>query len=177
MISLKKLKILTSLQKLPKNVWDLGKINGCQRLWKVAQSTINRQIWSQWPCGTHINLWNGANTAETKTFTFMDWIAYWQGRYACSFHSTKVLHGKDRLEICTICTAIWYNFQGDFVWPTLCWPKKGFSQQKFRWIRDNCNLPSNLKACLQQICVYSIVQRMFRDNLIHFVVIWYSQIV
>ena len=47
MISLEKLKILTSLQKLPKNVGDLGKLgNCCQRLLKVAQSAINRPIWS-----------------------------------------------------------------------------------------------------------------------------------
>ena len=32
MISLENLKILTPLQKLPKNVGDMGKINGCQRL-------------------------------------------------------------------------------------------------------------------------------------------------
>ena len=32
MISLEKLKILTPLQKMPKNVGDLGKINGFQRL-------------------------------------------------------------------------------------------------------------------------------------------------
>ena len=39
MISIEKLKILTPLQKLPKNVEDLGKLI-------VAQSTINRPIWS-----------------------------------------------------------------------------------------------------------------------------------
>ena len=38
MISVEKLKIL---QKLPKNVGDLGKLI-------VAQSSINRQIWSHW---------------------------------------------------------------------------------------------------------------------------------
>ena len=37
----------------PKNISLLkcgrfGKINCCQRLWKVAQSAINRQIWSHW---------------------------------------------------------------------------------------------------------------------------------
>ena len=32
MISLEKLKILTTLQKLPKNVEDFGQINSCQRL-------------------------------------------------------------------------------------------------------------------------------------------------
>ena len=50
MISLEKLKILTTLQKLPKNVEDFGQINSCQRLWKVAQSAINHPIWShcQW---------------------------------------------------------------------------------------------------------------------------------
>ena len=41
MISVEKLKILTPLQKLPKNVGDLGKLI-------VAQSAINRQIWSHW---------------------------------------------------------------------------------------------------------------------------------
>ena len=48
MISLEKLKILTPSQKLHKNVEDLWKINCCQRLWKVAQSPINPQIWSHW---------------------------------------------------------------------------------------------------------------------------------
>ena len=46
MISLEKFKILTSLQKLPKNVGDFGQINCCHRLWKVAQSPKNRPIWS-----------------------------------------------------------------------------------------------------------------------------------
>ena len=48
MISLEKLNILTPLHKLPKNVGDLGKLNCWQRLWKVAQSPINRPIWSNW---------------------------------------------------------------------------------------------------------------------------------
>ena len=51
MISLKKLKILTPLQKLPKNV----KETNCRlRLWKVTKIPINRPIWSHcfqipWP--------------------------------------------------------------------------------------------------------------------------------
>ena len=47
-ISLEKLKILTSLQKLPKNVGDLGRLivaNGFKRLPKVQK---NRPIWSHW---------------------------------------------------------------------------------------------------------------------------------
>ena len=44
MISVEKLKILTPIQKLPKNVGDLGKINCCQRLQKLVQSPINRPI-------------------------------------------------------------------------------------------------------------------------------------
>ena len=48
MIPLEKLKILTPLQKLSKNVGDLGKLNCCQTLWKVAQSPINHPIWSHW---------------------------------------------------------------------------------------------------------------------------------
>ena len=47
MISLEKLKILTPLQKLPKNVGDLGQLIVAKAL-KVAQSLINRQSWSQW---------------------------------------------------------------------------------------------------------------------------------
>ena len=43
MISKEKLKILTPLQKLPKNVRDFGKLI-------VAQSPINRPIWSHWRC-------------------------------------------------------------------------------------------------------------------------------
>ena len=49
MISLEKLMIMTPLQKLPKNVGDFGKINCCQRLQKLAQSPINRPIWSHCP--------------------------------------------------------------------------------------------------------------------------------
>ena len=48
-ISLVKFTILSPLQKLPKNVRYLGKINCYQRLWKVAQSPINRPIWSHRP--------------------------------------------------------------------------------------------------------------------------------
>ena len=35
--------------KLLKNVVDLGVLIVCQRFEKVAQSSINRPIWSQWP--------------------------------------------------------------------------------------------------------------------------------
>ena len=48
MISLAKWKISTTLQKLTKNVGDFGQNNCCHRLWKVAQSAINRPIWSHW---------------------------------------------------------------------------------------------------------------------------------
>ena len=48
MISLEKLKILTPLQKLPKNVGDLGQWIVAKGFKKVAQSPINRQIWSHW---------------------------------------------------------------------------------------------------------------------------------
>ena len=34
--------------KLLKNVVDLGVLIVCQRFEKVAQSSINRPIWSQW---------------------------------------------------------------------------------------------------------------------------------
>ena len=46
MISLEKLKILTPLQKLPKNIRDLGKLIVANGFEKVAQSPINRPIWS-----------------------------------------------------------------------------------------------------------------------------------
>ena len=46
MISLKKLKILTPLQKLPKNVGDLGKLIVAKGFEKNVQSPINRPIWS-----------------------------------------------------------------------------------------------------------------------------------
>ena len=45
MISLEKGKILTPFQKLS---GQCGQINCCHRLWKVAQSAINRPIWSHW---------------------------------------------------------------------------------------------------------------------------------
>ena len=47
MISLEKLKILTPLQKLPKNVVDLGKLIVAKGL-EVAQSPINRPFRSHW---------------------------------------------------------------------------------------------------------------------------------
>ena len=43
MISLEKLKILTPLQKLPKNVRDLGKLIVAKGFKKSSQSPINRQ--------------------------------------------------------------------------------------------------------------------------------------
>ena len=46
MISLEKLMVFTHLQKLPKNVGDLGKL-------MVAQSAKNRPIWSH--CSLHTN--------------------------------------------------------------------------------------------------------------------------
>ena len=49
MISLEKLKILTPLQKLPKNVGDLGQWIVAEGFKKVAQRPINRQIWSHCP--------------------------------------------------------------------------------------------------------------------------------
>ena len=45
MISLEKLKILTFLQKLPKNVGDLGKLI-VAKCFKKLPSSINRPIWS-----------------------------------------------------------------------------------------------------------------------------------
>ena len=47
-ILLVKLKILRNLQKLPKMCWHFGQNNCCHGLWKVAQSPINRRIWSHW---------------------------------------------------------------------------------------------------------------------------------
>ena len=46
MISLEKLKILAPLQKLLKNMGDLGKLNVAAGYQIVAQSPINRPIWS-----------------------------------------------------------------------------------------------------------------------------------
>ena len=48
MISLEKLKIWTPLQKLPKNVADLGKLIVAKGFEKLPQSPINRSIWSYW---------------------------------------------------------------------------------------------------------------------------------
>ena len=55
MISQEKLKILTLLQKLPKN-W-FGQTYCCCRLWKVSQSSINHPIWSHW-LYVHYNGWS-----------------------------------------------------------------------------------------------------------------------
>ena len=46
MISLEKWKILTPLQKFPKNVRNLGKLIVANGFKKDAQSPITRQIWS-----------------------------------------------------------------------------------------------------------------------------------
>ena len=50
MILLEKLMILTTLQKLSKNVDNLGKIIIATGFEKVAQSAINRPIWSHFLC-------------------------------------------------------------------------------------------------------------------------------
>ena len=46
MISLEKWKILTPLQKLPKNVGNLGKLIVAKGFEKLPQRPINRLIWS-----------------------------------------------------------------------------------------------------------------------------------
>ena len=43
MLSLEKIKDFDTFTKI---AW--GQIKYCQRLWKVAQSPINRPIWSHW---------------------------------------------------------------------------------------------------------------------------------
>ena len=48
MISQEKWKILTPLQKLPKNVGDLGKLIVAKGFKKLPQSPKNCQIWSHW---------------------------------------------------------------------------------------------------------------------------------
>ena len=48
MIALEKLKILATLQKLPKNVGDLGKLIVARGFKNLPQSPINRPIWSHW---------------------------------------------------------------------------------------------------------------------------------
>ena len=56
-----KLKISTNLQKLPKMCWQFGENNCFHGLWKVAQSVINRPIWSHWRWTTVNNsqkIWN-----------------------------------------------------------------------------------------------------------------------
>ena len=50
MILLEKLMILTTLQKLSKNVDNLGKIIIATGFENVAQSAINRPIWSHFLC-------------------------------------------------------------------------------------------------------------------------------
>ena len=47
--SLKRIMFSVTSKKQP-NVGDLGKLNCCQRLWKVTQSPINHPIWSYWSC-------------------------------------------------------------------------------------------------------------------------------
>ena len=41
-----------------------------------------------------------AHTGETKTFIFMDWVAYWGGKPGCSSPSTNML--RDRVELLTV---------------------------------------------------------------------------
>ena len=48
MISLEKLEIFDTFTKIAWECGRFGQINCCQRLWKVAQSSINRPIWSHW---------------------------------------------------------------------------------------------------------------------------------
>ena len=51
MISLEKINILAPLQKLPKNMGDSGKLIVAAGFEIVAQSPINRPIWSHWLLG------------------------------------------------------------------------------------------------------------------------------
>ena len=37
-----------TITKIAKECWRFGQVKCCQRLWKVAQSPINHQIWSHW---------------------------------------------------------------------------------------------------------------------------------
>ena len=48
MISIEKRMLLTSFQKLPNNVGNLDELIVAERLSKLAQSPINRPIWSHW---------------------------------------------------------------------------------------------------------------------------------
>ena len=48
MILIEKLKILVPLQKMSKNMGDLGKLIVAAGFEIVAQSPINRPIWSHW---------------------------------------------------------------------------------------------------------------------------------
>ena len=52
MISQEKLKILTPLQKLPKNVGDLGKLIAAKGFKRLPKFSINRPIWSHWSLRT-----------------------------------------------------------------------------------------------------------------------------
>ena len=56
MISLGKWMILTPLQKMPKNGGDWGKLIVARGFKKVAQTPINRQIWSHWCESTSFQL-------------------------------------------------------------------------------------------------------------------------
>ena len=76
MISLEKLKILTPLQKLPKNVGDLSKIIVAQGF-KSRPKCKNCQVWSHWAqclnvCGMYVSL----------KFSFFIYVAtYHLGQY------------------------------------------------------------------------------------------------
>ena len=86
-MALVKWKILLPLQKLPKICWQFRQNNCCPGLWKVAQSIINRQIWSHWSrtnsctlqggrggghlCGHHQGQLNTAN--RYKRFSSKSW--------------------------------------------------------------------------------------------------------
>ena len=61
MISLQKLKVLTPLHKLPKNVWDSGKLNCCQALKSCPKSNksptlVTLLLWVQ---QLFLNVWTG----------------------------------------------------------------------------------------------------------------------
>ena len=113
MISVEKLMILTPLQKLPRNVGNLGKIIVCHQLWIAAQSAKNCPIWSHWwwerelerefnGCKIRIPVWSIPKTGALMTFSLS---FFKNGPTPASFSFFSVFSSKHQ-----------YNFYNKYMW-------------------------------------------------------------
>ena len=150
MISIEKWWIFTPLQKLPKNVGDLGSFNCCQRLQKIAQIPINRPIWSHCAGSKHHCAHNWCLTVNIGNDQWLDFYAVSHAATtSLSFAPTGIstiksfLNGPSR----SLFVNFWsfsnkhYKFYDKLAWK-MCtqYTEMGFEPTSFRsWVSSRNN--------------------------------------